>query len=324
ACPRHCRCDRRNNVYCNEKGFTYVPYGIPVQTHSLYLYRNNVTNGPTTNSNLEQLVNLRKLDMHHNDLKSFPIGLPSTLQLIYFQKNDIKYIGRNSLNGLSNLNELHLDENNITNKGLSPVAFKDATSLMELVLTNNLLTAVPEGLPASLRVLRLDNNMIQHVSINSLRPLTRLIRLDLSANAIQQTFVEPRAFSGLIRLQTLDISSNQLAQIPKDLPDNLEELLLSLNRIEYLFSTSSDAHGSLRGLASLSKLDLSSNMLKSVQTGTFDGLARLRTCELQNNPWQCDCYLTYLKQWLQSTQATLSGERNTLCASPSAFSGVTL
>nr|XP_002120213.1 leucine-rich repeat transmembrane protein FLRT3-like isoform X1 [Ciona intestinalis] len=329
ACVRNCRCDSRNNVYCIENSWTFVPYGIPVETRSLNMYRNNITNGPTTNANLERLINLKKLDMHQNDLKSFPIGLPNSLELIYFQKNDIKYIGRNSLHGLSNLNELHLDENNITNKGLSSVAFKDATRLMELVLTNNLLTAVPEGLPVSLRVLRLDNNLVQRVTVSALQPLTRLIRLDLSGNSIIQNFVEPSAFLGLHRLRTLDVSANRLTQIPKGLPDNLDELLLSKNSIEFVYSTSSDdgsptAHGSLSGLTMLTKLDLSSNKLQSVEYGAFDGQQRLRTCELQNNPWQCDCYLTYLKRWLSSTTTTLSSERNTRCSTPQAFSGVTL
>ena len=322
-CPRTCRCTSRKIVYCNERQLSLIPYGIPSDTTTLHLQLNNLINGPTTDEVLSSLTELRKLVLHHNKLTSVPKGLASSLHSVDFRNNRIKYVGKSALKELTSLTELHLDENNITNQGLSPHAFQDTRNLNILILSDNLLTEFPENLPISLRLLRLNNNRINFISRKSMQKLKNLINLDLSQNAIVQTRMEKYSIRSLTSLRVLDFSRNQLSQIPIDLPPKLEELLVSDNRIEYLYKRSNHEHGSLNSVQSLSIIDLSSNSLKSVEAEAFSNL-NLHSIELHDNPWQCDCHLRYLKRWLASEVTILSSESDIACFSPTAFAGVTL
>ena len=322
-CPRVCRCDRRKIAYCNERQLDYIPYGIPGDTETLLLQINNISNGVTTNEILRNLMHLTKLDLHRNKLTSVPTGLPSSLKYIDLRRNDLKYVGKTSLSGLTALTELHLDGNNITNFGLVSTAFADLRSLNILVFSDNLLTEFPESLPESLQILRLENNLIRVIKATATFYLRNLINLDLSRNMIAQTAIEPGALTSLRSLRVLDMSRNHLTQIPRDLPENLEELMLSNNKIEFIFNSDNRDHGSLSKLKSLHRVDFSSNHIKSIQISSFAYLS-LDSVALQDNPWQCDCHLQYFKQWLRKDGSTLSSESNIRCHSPSAFSGVTL
>ncbi|XP_002127547.2 uncharacterized protein LOC100183310 [Ciona intestinalis] len=320
ACPRECRCDKgRKIVFCNERGLKYVPYGIPTNTRVLHLQGNVIVNSPTSEENLRRLSSLRKLDLHGNKLTSFPKKLPSSLEYISLQRNHLKYVGRDVLSGLTRLTELHLDGNNITSAGISRSAFKNALSLQVLVMTGNLLTSLPLNLPPSIRFLRLDKNRIDVVSSSAAKTLTSLSAIDLSHNRIN-TGLDEGAFSQLSSLRSLNLQANLLHSVPKYLPTGLNELLLAKNKIKFIRSDAT----ALNSLSGLKKLDLSSNQIESVQVSAFDGLINLRSVELHDNPWRCDCYLLYLKSWSSETAAIIGSQGNVRCYSPGAFQGVTL
>ncbi|XP_008563419.1 PREDICTED: platelet glycoprotein IX [Galeopterus variegatus] len=60
---------------------------------------------------------------------------------------------------------------------------------------------------------------------------------------------------------------------------------------------------------------LANNSLRSVPPGAFDHLHQLENLDVMQNPWHCDCGLTYLRLWLEdhTPQALLQ----IYCASPS-------
>ena len=321
-CPRACRCAHPNIVHCNERNLTLIPYNIPTDASTLYLQLNQVDNRPITNEVLSSLKDLIKLDLHHNQLTSVPKGLAKTLKYIDFRRNFIKYVGKTSLKGLTSLAELHLNQNNLTNHGLSPLAFEDTQSLRVLILSNNLLTKFPENLPSSLRLLRLNNNRINFVSRMALQRLKNLVTLDLSNNFLFQEGFQKHSLSSLTYLSELDLRQNLLTELPPNLPENIQELMLSHNQIEYLYSHESDKHGSFDSVKNLVSVDLSSNNLKSVETRALVNL-RLQSVQLHNNPWVCDCHLRYLKEWIvNSKMVTPNSKIN--CLSPPEFAGVSL
>ncbi|XP_005393796.1 PREDICTED: platelet glycoprotein IX [Chinchilla lanigera] len=76
-----------------------------------------------------------------------------------------------------------------------------------------------------------------------------------------------------------------------------------------------------RGLTALPPLPsstrhllLANNSLRSVPPGAFDHLPQLWVLDVSQNPWHCDCGLTYLRLWLEDHMpASLP---DVLCASP--------
>ncbi|KAM5291698.1 platelet glycoprotein IX-like [Ctenodactylus gundi] len=59
---------------------------------------------------------------------------------------------------------------------------------------------------------------------------------------------------------------------------------------------------------------LANNSLHTVPPGAFDHLPQLQVLDVTQNPWHCDCGLTYLRLWLEDRMPkSLS---SVLCASP--------
>uniref|UniRef100_A0AAQ4QWH1 Uncharacterized protein n=1 Tax=Gasterosteus aculeatus aculeatus TaxID=481459 RepID=A0AAQ4QWH1_GASAC len=71
--------------------------------------------------------------------------------------------------------------------------------------------------------------------------------------------------------------------LPLDLPPSLTHLDLSANCISVLDPPS------LSALVNLQVLRINSNCLRSVPESAFDALPRLRSVELANNLWVCEC-----------------------------------
>ena len=69
GCPDLCRCQVRGRVYCNGKGLTQVPYGIPSDTKVLYLQDNEIINSVELNERLSNLPFLEKVMLYKNGKK---------------------------------------------------------------------------------------------------------------------------------------------------------------------------------------------------------------------------------------------------------------
>lgn len=180
------------------------------------------------------------------------------------------------------------------------------SGLQELSLSHNLLARFPRGLPPSLESLLLQENRITYITSGALRQLGNLTRLDLEDNRIRA--IQPGALQGLSKLQVLTLKGNKLTSLPLNLPPSLTHLDLSANCISVLDLPS------LSALVNLQVLKINSNCLRSVPENAFDGLPRLRSVDLTNNLWVCECDILYLYRWLLSGRLKMATDL--VCTEP--------
>lgn len=180
------------------------------------------------------------------------------------------------------------------------------SSLQELSLGHNRLDRFPRGLPSSLESLQLQENRITLITAGDLRNLGNLTRLDLEDNRIRA--IQPRALLSLARLKMLSLKGNQLSSLPSHIPGSLIHLDVSANCISTLDLPS------LAVLVNLQVLKINSNCLRSVPEHAFDSLPHLRSVELANNLWVCECDIMYLYRWLLMDRLRMATDL--VCAAP--------
>lgn len=115
-------------------------------------------------------------------------------------------------------------------------------------------TTVPSGVPADTRELYIFQNGIETLVQDDFGDLGQLEMLDLSHNELTQ--IPDAVFEPLSELKNLDLSSNHITNISK---------------------------GSFSGLYQLERLYLYSNRIQSIQSNAFEGLGMLLELKLQKN-----------------------------------------
>lgn len=255
------------------------------------------------------------------------------------------------LQGISNLQELHLSSNKLEN--LSAKFLLPVPQLKVLDLTRNALIQLPPGLfqvSAALHTLVLKENQLKVLETSWLHGLKALGHLDLSGNHLRM--LPPGLLANFTDLHILNLGNNQLETLPPDLlkgPSKLERLHLEGNRLQtleegllapqpnlqYLFLNDNQlatvAASAFRGLKQLDMLDLSNNSLSSVPKGLWaslgqPGAGRNMTdgFDISHNPWICNQNLDDLYQWLVANKDKMFFRNDTCCAEPKAMQGQTL
>ena len=167
-------------------------------------------------------------------------------------------------------------------ESLWPSDFEGLESLQRLLLWDNGLTALPDGVfdgLSSLEELWLSENRLSRLQAGTFAALSSLKGLYLHNNAL--AVLPSGAFDGLLSLETLNLSGNRLTELPVDVFAGLRSLLelrLAYNRLKTLTA------GVFAGLSSLTTLDLSGNRLTSLPPGLFEGLPSLTNLYLHSNP----------------------------------------
>ncbi|XP_060939375.1 lumican [Limanda limanda] len=142
------------------------------------------------------LKNLLSLDVSHNKLKKLPAGVPSSLEILYADYNDIDSVGAGYLNKLPSLLYLRISHNKLADAGI-PAGVFNVSSLRELDLSFNRLQSVPEIHR------QLENYYLQANEIS---------KIDMSSFC---KFVDYLTFSHLIHLR-LDGNNVTHSDMPSD------------------------------------------------------------------------------------------------------------
>uniref|UniRef100_A0A3P8TB98 Fibronectin leucine rich transmembrane protein 2 n=1 Tax=Amphiprion percula TaxID=161767 RepID=A0A3P8TB98_AMPPE len=316
SCPEECRCDK-SFVYCNERSLTSVPLGMQEGYKVLYLHNNQINNAGFP-VELHNLASVETVVLYGNQLDEFPVNLPKNTRVLHLQENNIQTISRAALAQLTQLEELHLDDNSISTVGVEEGAFREAVSLKLLFLTKNHLSSVPIGLPEDLKELRLDENRIAVIAEEAFQNVTRLQRLLLDGNLLTDEGIAPGTFQDLATLRELALARNSLTFPPPLLPSqSLVKLSLQENQIDQI------PVAAFAGLNRLEKLDISNNQLQTLTQGVFDGLSSLKHLIVRNNPWRCDCAVKWVVVWLKSLPSSINA-RGFVCSSPEKVRGMTI
>ncbi|XP_053612441.1 leucine-rich repeat, immunoglobulin-like domain and transmembrane domain-containing protein 2 [Plodia interpunctella] len=125
--------------------------------------------------------------------------------------------------GLVNLQRIYLKRCSIGQ--IHERAFKDLTNLVELDLTKNLLTQIPTDTFKEVPFLRdliLAQNPIRTIHSDALNNLSNLVKLDLSGCEIRE--IAPDAFRTVLALHNLKLNQNKLRELPLESLEKIHDL----------------------------------------------------------------------------------------------------
>ncbi len=181
--------------------------------------------------------------------------------------------------GLTSLEQLDLYDNELT--ALPPNIFAGLTNLRQLNLWHNDLTTLSPNVFAGLtdlRYLDLDDNDFTAIPPDVFASLTNLVYLWL--NDTRLTTLPPDIFTGLTNLERLVLSGNEFTTLPPDIFAGLTSLEYLSLRNNFLTALPPDI---FTGLTNLASLYLHDNHLTAFPPDIFTGLTNLRSLYLQEN-----------------------------------------
>uniref|UniRef100_A0A8C3VFX7 Extracellular matrix protein 2 n=1 Tax=Catharus ustulatus TaxID=91951 RepID=A0A8C3VFX7_CATUS len=277
--------------------------GIP-NLEWIDLSKNNITSPGIGPKAFKILKKLKRLYLDGNMLVLIPSELPSTLQEIKINDNQLHAIDEDGLKGLKNLITLELEGNKLSEANVSPLAFYPLKSLSYLRLGRNKFRIIPQGLPATLEELYLEHNQIEEVSEICFNHTRNINIIGLKHNKLEEHRIAPLAWINQENLESIDLSYNKLYHVPSYLPKSLLHLVLIGNQIErvpgyvfghmrpgleYLYLSFNkltddgiDSVSFFGAYHSLRELFLDHNELRAVPFG-IDEMRKLRFLRLNNN-----------------------------------------
>ena len=185
--------------------------------------------------------------------------------------NFITTTEQNAFQNMSNLDRLILDHNRIVK--VQPLTFREIPMLRELSFKYNKITSLSPQLDDRLNVLRTD--------------------LYLRGNTVE--IPEPEEIMSLEKLVTMDLSHNELQDLPP---------------------------GVFREVKGLFSLRLNNNKFKFLRQLALKGLRRIYELNLHDNPIRCDCNM--LGIWFYATLNKIDTKLLTdglTCSAPSRYRG---
>ncbi|MBZ3869326.1 Slit-like protein 2 protein [Sciurus carolinensis] len=171
--------------------------------------------------------------------------------------------------------------------------------------SNQKLNKIPDHIPQYTAELRLNNNEFTVLEATGIfKKLPQLRKINFSNNKI--TDIEEGAFEGASGVNEILLTSNRLESVRHKMFKGLESLktlMLRSNRISCV------GNDSFIGLSSVRLLSLYDNQITTIAPGAFDTLHSLSTLNLLANPFNCNCYLAWLGEWLRKKRIVTGNPR---------------
>ncbi|NXU99019.1 TLR5 protein, partial [Cettia cetti] len=287
------------------------------------------------------LGNLKTLNLSGNllgELYDYTFEGLHSVSYIDLQQNHIGMIGDKSFEQLVNLKTIDLRDNAIKRLPSLPhltTAFFGDNKLMSvadrpitathLELERNWLADLGDlyvlfQIPDVQYILLKRNRFSYCVKRVNVLENNQLVYIDLGENMLQLVWERDLCldvFGALPKLQVLHLNNNYLSALPQEIfrgLTSLKRLNLASNLLSYLSP----------GLfpQSLTNLNLSGNQLFSPEPEVFMTLSIL---DITHNNYVCHCALKSLLVWLNETNVTLAGSpSDRYCVYPPGFEGVPL
>uniref|UniRef100_A0AAX7SX28 Slit homolog 3 (Drosophila) n=1 Tax=Astatotilapia calliptera TaxID=8154 RepID=A0AAX7SX28_ASTCA len=324
VCPEKCRCEG-TVVDCSNLKLTRIPPHIPEHTADLRLNDNEIAVLEATGI-FKKLPNLRKINLSNNKLKDIREGAfdgaggvlellltgnkltglqgrmfrgLSGLKTLMLRSNQISCIDNSTFTGLSSVRLLSLYDNRISS--IAPGSFSTLHSLSTINLLSNpyVCDCHLAWLGQWLKKTRVvsGNPRCQKPAFLKEIPIQDVATPDFTCDGAEDNGCLPASgcpdvctcSDGVVRC-----SNRGLHSLPKGIPKDTTELILSYNQIRCIPVHAFD------GLKSLRLLTLHGNDLSTIPEGAFNHLSSLSHLALGANPLYCNCDLRWLSQWVKA------------------------
>ena len=238
--------------------------------------------------------------------------------------NNIHRIGHKTFKGLANLALLDLTHNKIGGVALS--YFTPLQNLTTLRLGGNKIRVFKSDQSsserlASMRNLDLRDNKCDYVHENVFTSMVSLEILHMERNSLSYLFTGrygKQIFTGLNNLKELFITDNNVESISDSLLKdqiNLKVLKMDRNKI------SGWGPNMFRFTKNLKKLDISHNQILFLDKDRLQHLNQLEEINFRDNPFACNCYLLWFREWIDRTSVQLAYKETYKCRSPEEWRG---